>query len=243
MENVSYLCSVTDEVTKHRQLDAQTSRSMLVPYTENLGFLLIHMDEIWKPVLGYEGLYEVSSLGRVRSVDRCVVNNGNIHKLTGRIIKQYLNKNKRCRSYLTPMISLSKNGKVRVVKVSFLVCTAFHGKRPKEYQCMHLDGNPTNNNFDNLSWGTKKENYNEPIRRKRLSEAAKINIQNLWRSGVMNFRLKPCVQYTIHGVFVAEYSSIKEAGTQTNIDAGSISACLRGRLKTAGGYIWKLKTK
>ena len=51
---------------------------MLVPYTEHLGNLLIQMDEIWKPVLGYEGLYEVSNHEEVRSVSRMVINSNGV---------------------------------------------------------------------------------------------------------------------------------------------------------------------
>lgn len=173
MENVSYLCSVTDEVTRHRHLDAQTSRRMLVPYTEHLGFLLIQMDEIWKPVLGYEGLYEVSSLGRVKSLDRVVHRKNGVWHLSGRILSPAYCKDSKCPTYITPVVILTKNGVGKVHKVAPLVCAAFHGYRPEGYQCMHLDGNPKNNNADNLSWGTIHENSNEPIRRHRLSEAAK----------------------------------------------------------------------
>lgn len=241
MENVSYLCSVTDEVTKHRHLDAQTSRRMLVPYTERLGFLLIPMsEEIWKPVLGYEGLYEVSSLGRVRSVDRVVVRkSGKTWNLKGVIRSVRLNKKRK--NYQYRQMDLSKNGVVKTLHVAHLVCEAFHGPRPEGYQCMHLDGNCANDRADNLAWGTIHENSNEPIRRARLSKIATGRFSSYWKNGYFNSQLKPVSQYTKSGELIAEYRCIRDAERETGIDHITISRACRGKLKTSGGYIWKYK--
>lgn len=215
---------------------------MLVPYTENLGFLLIHMDEIWKPVLGYEGLYEVSSLGRVRSLDRTVYRkNGGALRLSGRILSQAYCKDGRCPTYITPTVILTKDGIGKTYKVAPLVCVAFHGPRPNGYQCMHLDGDSKNNKSDNLCWGTIHENSNEPIRRRRLSEAAKTIVPLIWKSGAMDGHLRACVQYSISGDFIAEYKSIKLAAKATGGNERAICDACRGRYKTSGGYIWKYK--
>lgn len=215
---------------------------MLVPYTENLGFLLIHMDEIWKPVLGYEGLYEVSSLGRVRSLDRNVYRkNGGAWRLSGRILSQAYCKDGRCPTYITPTVILTKDGIGKTYKVAPLVCVAFHGPRPDGYQCMHLDGDSKNNKSDNLCWGTIHENSNEPIRRRRLSEAAKTIVPLIWKSGAMDGHLRACVQYSISGDFIAEYKSIKLAAIVTGVNEKGICEACRGRYKTSGGYIWKYK--
>lgn len=232
--------NVTDEVTKHRHLDARISRRMLVPYTESSGFLLIHMDEIWKPVLGYEGLYEVSSLGRVRSVDRIVKKkDGGLATLKGVVLSARFNKKRK--NYQYRQTELSKNGAKRTFHIAHLVCEAFHGPRPEGYQCMHLDGNCANDRADNLAWGTVYENSNEPIRRSRLSDVAENRFSEYWKNGYFDSQLRPCVQYSPIGEFIKEYRSIRDAERATGIDHITISRACRGKLKTSGGYIWKYK--
>ena len=106
--------------------------------------------EIWKPVVGYESLYEVSSLGRVRSMDR--IDSKGVPR-GGFVMKPSIN----CRSgYLD--ISLSSDGKRRRIKIHRLVAVAFHGSAPSGMQCRHLDGCKTNNAASNLAWGTVQEN-------------------------------------------------------------------------------------
>lgn len=242
MENVSYLCIVTCEVTIHRQLDAQISRRMLAPYTERLGFLLIPMsEEIWKPVLGYEGLYEVSSLGRVRRVECLIVYKDGRKRLWPRKnIKVRIWKRKGY-DYLSPIVCLSKDSKVKTRKVAHLVCEAFHGPRPIGYVCMHLNGNPEDNRPENLAWGTVYENSNEPIRRRKLSEVAKGRGALYWKTGKFDSQLRPCLQYSLSGELIKEYRCIRDAERKTGIDHITISRACRGILKTSGGYIWKYK--
>jgi hypothetical protein len=200
-------------------------------------------EEIWKPVLGYDGLYEVSSLGRVKSLDRITIYANGIRKnWKGRIMKTQINQ-KRGYSYRTPVIMLCKNSKIRCVRVSNLVCEAFHGPRPAGYQCMHLDGNAMNNNSANLAWGTAKENCNEKNRRARLSAAAKIHIRKMWDEGILKKKYTACAQYSLSGILVAEYDSIDEASKKTGISADCISQACRGASKTSGGYMWKRKEK
>lgn len=226
---------------EHRHLDAQISRRMLVPYTEHLGNLLIQMDEIWKPVLGYEGLYEVSNHEEVRSIERIVRHkDGKVSSKPGCLIKKRLNKKRS--TYQFYQVDLCRDSVKRTFHLSHLVCEAFHGPRPKGYQCMHLDGNPKNNKPENLAWGTIHENSNEPIRRSRLSEVATGRFSLYWENGYFNSQLKPVLQYSKSGELIAEYSCIRDAERKTGIDHITISRACRGILKTSGGYIWKYKT-
>jgi hypothetical protein len=197
-------------------------------------------EEIWKPVLGYDGLYEVSSRGRVRRVGRIIVYKDGRRRLwPTKIIRQRINR--RRPTYVFPQVTLSRGSEARTYRVSILVCEAFHGPRPEGCQCMHLDGNPQNNNISNLAWGTIYENSNEPIRRMRVSEVARRNIPNLWRRGVYDNQRKPCLQYSLSGDFIKEHHSIRDASRATGIDRITISRACRGKLKTSGGYIWKYK--
>lgn len=120
---------------------------------------MIPLAEKWKWVVGYEGLYRVSSFGRVRSVDRVVTNrHGWPRSYKGRILKLGKDSN----SYL--QVGLSKNGRSRYFFVHRLVLTAFVSPRPPGLQCRHMDGDSTNNRLGNLKWGTRQENYKDSIR-------------------------------------------------------------------------------
>lgn len=119
--------------------------------------------ERWLPVVGYEGYYEVSNLGRVRSVTREITQIGkayNYYKRTfqGRVLKLI----ERTDGYLS--VSLSLRGESSRRCVHQLVCEAFIGARPSHMShTRHLDGNRKNNNLSNLTWGTPSENVADAI--------------------------------------------------------------------------------
>ena len=114
------------------------------------------METIWKPVLGYEGLYEVSNTGRVRSCPKTISSYGGRRYLKpGRELKQIPDKDGYGR------VNLSKNGTAKHNKVHVLVLEALSGPRPDGCVCRHLDGNPKNNNSENLAWGTPSENHRD----------------------------------------------------------------------------------
>lgn len=108
--------------------------------------------EIWKPVVGYEGSYEVSNHARVRSLDRTITaSNGTFRRYKGQIIKQKMGDH-----YLA--VGLSKNGETLRWNVHHLVCQAFHDRKPAGAVVRHLNGNPLDNRPENLRWGTPAEN-------------------------------------------------------------------------------------
>lgn len=111
------------------------------------------MKEIWKPIVGYEGRYEVSNLGRVRSLDRVVTRSDGVkRRYRGRLMKLGSERG----GYLRVM--LAKDTKDKCHKVHKLVARAFIGPRPVDQQIMHLDGNQAHNCKVNLRYGTAKEN-------------------------------------------------------------------------------------
>jgi hypothetical protein len=109
--------------------------------------------ERWSAIPGYEGLYEASTLGAIRSVDRFI--NGRIvghkSKVKGRILTPAL-----VSGY--PRVDLSKQGKSRSVFVHLLVLESFVGPRPPMMVCCHADGDKLNNNVRNLRWDTQSAN-------------------------------------------------------------------------------------
>ena len=126
------------------------------------------MDEIWKDINGYEGLYQVSNKGRVKSLDRYATNHSKKQFRPERILKQNIQqagRSKRC------MVVLSKEGKLRPVRVHRLVAEAFIPNPENKPFIDHIDTDSTNNKVENLRWVTAKENSNNPLSKKHSSEA------------------------------------------------------------------------
>lgn len=110
--------------------------------------------EEWRPVPGYEGYYEVSSLGRVKSLEREIP-----HPTSGVIrIKEKIRTAIPEKQFGYLYLSLHKGGERERFAVHYLVLRAFVGPRPEGMQACHNDGNNTNNRVENLRWGTPKEN-------------------------------------------------------------------------------------
>ena len=111
--------------------------------------------EIWKAVVGYEGFYEVSDQGRVRSLPRTVPSRGGFRVSPGRM-RALVPKSNR---YLT--VILSKQGAIKCCHVHQLVLGAFVGPCPAGMETLHYDGDKTNNNLINLRYGSRSENRSD----------------------------------------------------------------------------------
>jgi len=110
------------------------------------------MIEIWKPVLGWEGLYEISNWGRVRSCSRMAfAGRAGTRLYKGRFISSFTRQGR----YFVNLFDADKRATCTVHR---LVLEAFVSPRPEGKECRHLDGNPANNKLENLTWGTKLEN-------------------------------------------------------------------------------------
>lgn len=116
------------------------------------------LDEVWKAVPEYEGFYEVSNFGRLRSLDRTFVNQiGQTRSYRGKLIAQCLNKRT---GYL--QASLKKSGVERKVRIQTIVAEAFLGPKPTpDHHVCHNDGNGTNNRIENLRYDTPKGNNSD----------------------------------------------------------------------------------
>lgn len=123
-------------------------------------------DEQWRPIPGYEGAYEVSSLGRVRSLDR-VTDRGRRWK--GRVMRPAALKS----GYL--IVSLWREGKQTTPLVHRLVLAAFVGPAPEGCEALHANGINSDNRIANLSWGTHSENQLDQVAHGTHTKASKTH--------------------------------------------------------------------
>lgn len=121
------------------------------------------------------------------------------------------------------VVKLSKEGKFFECKVHRLVAIAFIDNLNNLPMVNHKDEIKSNNHYSNLEWCDSLYNNIYGTRCQRQAEKMKVSIK----------------QYSLTNVFIKEYTSIKEAGKETNNNPNNISNCLSGRAKTSGGYIWK----
>lgn len=138
--------------------------------------------EEWKSIIGYEGLYEVSDFGRVRSLDREVVcGNGTVRNYKGKILKQFIDKQGR------PEVILSKNGKGHNKLPHSLVAQAFIGKRPEGYHVCHINGDSQDNRLSNIRYDTVSQNaidiYRYGSKKMKLSIEQVLEIRKLYATG------------------------------------------------------------
>ena len=114
------------------------------------------VDEIWKDVVGYEGFYQVSNLGRVRSCDRYVEQLSRRGNPANRVIKGRILSPRIARGYSMVTLHSAGLGDQRLIHV--LVAQAFIGDRPKDFDINHIDGNKANNRLSNLEYCTRSQN-------------------------------------------------------------------------------------
>lgn len=120
------------------------------------------MTELWKPIPGYEGLYEASTLGRIRSVDhKTTGKDGRTRSYKGKILEPQLRKNYGKAKY---WISLCKDGKMHMHILARLVAMTWVPGYEEGLTVDHVDGNCRNNNINNLEWVTWQENLERGFR-------------------------------------------------------------------------------
>lgn len=185
------------------------------------------MQEEWKAVVGFEGLYEVSNFGKVRSLPRQIkLRNGITHQHKGYVLKCGRDGG----GY--QFVILRKNGKSFNRKIHRLVAETFVSKKDKSYDTVnHIDENIDNNTSSNLEWCTNRYNLDYGHRRTREVDTRGTKI----------------AQYSKNGKLIAVYPSIGEASRRTGIGRVNIASITRypedtnfwGKKRTSGGFIWK----
>ena len=140
--------------------------------------------EEWRPVVGFEGAYEVSSLGQVRSLDRWIdFGNGRGRRVFGRVLKQSFTGPRR--DYFKVALGLGA-GRTKVVHL--LVCEAWHGPCPQGFWCRHINGNAKDNRPENLAWGTPAENGADTVRHGMSTRGEKNPMAKLTADDVREIR-------------------------------------------------------
>ena len=186
-------------------------------------------EEKWLPVVGYEGLYEVSEFGRIRSLFRYKkILKWNIHHRTG---------------YASVQLFRNKVG-TRIL-VHRLVAMAFIDNPFAFPQVNHKDENKLNNAAENLEWTSVEENMRYGTRTSRQRASTDYSVEERKMVARRNGQVvaKAILQIK-EGAVVAEYDSAKSASRKTGISHSHICECATGKSrKTAGGYEWKYKNR
>ena len=173
--------------------------------------------EEWKPVKDYEGYYEVSNCGNIRS------------SKTHKFLKQRLNKG-------YPVVKLHKDSKMSTKSVHRIVASAFIKNPLDKREVNHLDEDKINNNVANLQWCTAKENSNWGTRNKRISDT----VSKLCKNGMTYIgRTRAILQIDCTtGEVIRKFSSITEAVKLYGYHQGNITFCCQGKFKQTSGYKW-----
>ena len=180
------------------------------------------MEEIWKDIVGYEGLYQVSNLGRVKSLDRILTTNSRWGSpcekyVKGRILKPFTNN---C-GYLLIFL-----GRGKAYLVHHLVYQEFIGPIPTNMEINHINEIKTDNRVENLNLMSHKSNHNWGTCHQRSGKK----------------HSKPIMQTTKEGEEFFCWFSLKDASEELGIDIPNLWKALNGKYQTAGGYKWKYVT-
>lgn len=171
------------------------------------------MKEVWKDIEGYEGLYQVSNFGRVKS------------SYTNRFLKG----RKSPQGYL--LVNLCKNNIASGKTIHRLVAQAFIPNSENKPQVNHIDEDKTNNMVSNLEWMTSKENLNHGTRNERAGKA------------ISKSNSIPIIATNIKTGESREFYGINECARQLGLHHQSIYKCLKGKLRQTGGYTVKYLNK
>lgn len=177
------------------------------------------MIEIWKDIKGYENLYQISNMGRVKSLEKFRVNGKN----GGYIQKsKILKPQQQLNGYL--QICLHQDKRIKHFLIHRLVAIHFLPNPQNLPQVNHINEDKTDNRVENLEWCTNEYNLNYGSCITRMKE--KLNI--------------PIIQFSKYDNFIQIWKSTTTASKSLNINKGNINGCLKGRYgcKTAGGYKW-----
>jgi len=173
------------------------------------------MVEVWKDIVGYENLYQVSNIGRIKSLS-----NRSNHK-DEKILKDFVVQGYKC-------INLFKNSIGKMYKVHRLVAQAFISNTENYKEINHIDGNKTNNNVNNLEWCNRSEN---------MKHSYKIGLHKAQKGKENKLSKKINMVDKTNNKIIKTFDSIREAERYANIKHGNIKKSIK-KNQAAGGYKW-----
>lgn len=182
----------------------------------------INEKEIWKPIKGYEGRYEVSNMGRVMSL--CYKNTTQ---------KKVMSPSPNLQGYFN--LALMRSGKLKRYLVSRLVAEAFIPNPENKSQVNHINGNHQDNRVENLEWVTAKENMQHAFHVLKR----KANVTQLGKYGILDPASKSVRMMSKDGKELRFFGCIRDAEREMNIRSANITAVCRGRRSSAGGFKWE----
>jgi hypothetical protein len=178
--------------------------------------------EEWRDIKGYEGLYQISNLGRVKSVSKSVWNGYSFVKKTEKILKPGTDGH----GYLH--VNLSRDSRQRTTKVHRLVAKHFIENPDKKYTVNHINGIKKDNRADNLEWSTQSENnkhaWDSGLR--KMSDEERIKKSSIRSKIVLDL---------FSGVY---YNSAKEAAEYIGIKHSTLKSMLNGTNKNRTNLIY-----
>ena len=199
-------------------------------------------NEIWKDIKGYEGLYQVSNLGRIKSLERKSKTKGNVEYIK----KEKVLKERFSNGYVS--VILYKNGTKKNFRVHRLVAKAFLVNPKNLPQINHINFNRSDNRIENLEWVTAKENIQHNFKNGNVEKIIK-NAKSVGKryGGNKNATTKAKLRlskkvYQIDkntGQIIKVWDSAKDVERILKIPNTNISRCCLKKCMTAGGYIWK----
>jgi len=191
--------------------------------------------EEWKDILGYEGKYQISSFGRIKSLSR--IRDTKVKE--GK--KSYYTKVPLRERVLTPIIkttgyvqnTLCKNMTTEIVSTHRVVAEHFIGNPLNKPQINHIDGNSSNNNINNLEWCTQSEN---------MKHSYRVLGNVVWSKGMYGkgtSTAKPVLQKTLKGKVIKRWDCGLDAVREGGFESSGISRCCQGKRNTHKNYTWE----
>lgn len=198
-------------------------------------------NEIWKDVKGYEGYYQVSNMGRVKSMRVLKTpKNGAICRKNSFLSTKATHDNR----YI--IVALCRDGEIKPTPVHRLVAEAFIPNPNNLPFVNHKDENPQNNHVDNLEWCTHEYNLRYSLELHGMKKPRKHQAQESKPRKRPKSELVPLCAYTLSGEFVGRFDSVWEAieklGIESNSPRGArsnIRMCCKGKSRNAFGYRWR----
>ncbi len=189
-------------------------------------FIMNNQEEVWLPIFGYDGLYEISSFGQVKSF---YIKQSGRNGFLGNEPYKIISQRERGKGYLG--VLLSKNFAGKTYSVHRLVAEAFIPNPENKPMVNHKNGIKTDNSVTNLEWMTNSENIQHAFNNKLIKS----------NYGSDHHGARPIIQMDILGNEINTFETAVSAEKNTGISKSAICYCLKGKTKTSGGFKWKYK--